>query len=144
MNRSWLSHDEDETMAAGREIAPLLPPDAVVHLVGDLGAGKTTLARAIATALGANPLEVSSPSFAIIHEYPLPDGPSIIHIDGYRLSGQLHEWEEIGIPEILRGEGIKLIEWPRHGFEAFGRHNVTIEIRMGGDESREIRMSSES
>jgi len=69
--RRWICPTEEETAAAGREIAGLLPPDAVVHLIGDLGAGKTFLARAIAAALGADPAEVASPSFAIVHEYPV-------------------------------------------------------------------------
>ena len=56
---------EAETEAAGREIAHILPPDAIVHLIGDLGAGKTFLARAIAAELGADPLDVASPTFAI-------------------------------------------------------------------------------
>ena len=86
---------------AGREIARTLAPDAVVHLVGDLGAGKTFLARAIAAELGADPHEVASPSFAIVHEYPRRGGAPIIHIDGYRLSENRREWLEIGIPELL-------------------------------------------
>src|SRR4051794_37700744 len=98
MPRTFVCSTESETAAAGREIARLLPRDATVHLIGDLGAGKTFLARAIATELGADPREVASPSFAIVHEYPLPAAAPIIHIDGYRLSENRREWLEIGIP----------------------------------------------
>jgi tRNA threonylcarbamoyladenosine biosynthesis protein TsaE len=136
---AFLCATEDETVAAGREIARTLPADATVHLIGDLGAGKTFLARAIATALGADPLEVSSPSFAIIHEYPLPDGPPIIHIDGYRLSESPREWMEIGIPEILAGSGVKLIEWPKQAFEQFEASHLEIQIEVRDDGSRVIR-----
>src|SRR6266571_1217875 len=131
MNRTFLCRTEAETEAAGREIARMLPRDAVVHLVGDLGAGKTFLARAIAAELGADPLEVASPSFAIIHEYPVPGRPPIIHIDGYRLSDSRREWLEIGIPEILAGPGVKLIEWPKEAFAEFedAHIEVTIEVR---------------
>ena len=101
-SRQWLCRSEEETAAAGREIARLLLPDAVVHLVGDLGAGKTFLARAMAAALGADPREVASPSFAIVHEYPVAAGAPVIHIDAYRLSGNRREWLEIGIPKIGR------------------------------------------
>jgi tRNA threonylcarbamoyl adenosine modification protein YjeE len=97
----YLAKTEDDTAAAAREIARSLPPDAVVHLVGDLGAGKTFMARVMAAELGADPREVASPSFAIVHEYPRPNGPPIIHIDGYRLSESRREWLEIGIPELL-------------------------------------------
>src|ERR1044072_8828629 len=101
--RHFVSPTEADTAAAGREIARMLPRDATVHLIGDLGAGKTFLVRAIATELGADPPEVAAPSFAIVHEYPITDGPPIILIDGYRLSESRREWLEIGIPELLAG-----------------------------------------
>jgi len=129
---------EDDTAAAGREIAKTLPPDAVVHLVGDLGAGKTFLVRAIATALGADPLEVASPSFAIVHEYPIPNGPPIIHIDGYRLSDRRREWLEIGIDDLLAGPGVKLIEWPKREFEQFEKSHIEITIKVEEDGTRKI------
>lgn len=132
---------EAETEQAGREIARSLAPDAVVHLVGDLGAGKTFLARAIASELGADPHEVASPSFAIVHEYPRPGAPPVIHIDGYRLSGSRREWLEIGIPEMLSGPGVKLIEWPKREFEEFEDAHVEITIRVRDDGTRDITLS---
>jgi len=134
----YICKSEDETVRAGREIARSLSPDAVVHLVGDLGAGKTFLARAIATELGADPMEVASPSFAIVHEYPLASGAPIIHIDGYRLSENRREWLEIGIDELLAGPGVKLIEWPKKEFEQFEDSHVEIAIRVRDDGAREI------
>jgi tRNA threonylcarbamoyladenosine biosynthesis protein TsaE len=136
--KSWLCRTEEETIAAGREIARLLPSDAVVHLVGDLGSGKTFLARAMAAELGADPREVASPSFAIVHEYPRPSGAPIVHIDGYRLSDNRREWLEIGIPELLATPGIKLIEWPKRAFEEFEDGHVEITIRVLDDGAREI------
>jgi tRNA threonylcarbamoyladenosine biosynthesis protein TsaE len=138
--RRWIARTEEETAATGRELARLLPRDAVVHLVGDLGAGKTFLARAIATELGADPLEVSSPSFAIVHEYPLPGGAPIIHIDGYRLSENRREWLEIGIPEMLAGPGVKLIEWPKDAFTEFEETHVEVRIEVGEDGARTITL----
>jgi tRNA threonylcarbamoyladenosine biosynthesis protein TsaE len=137
----FICKSEDETTAAGREIARSLPPNAVVHLSGDLGAGKTFLVRAIAAELGADPREVASPSFAIVHEYPLANGEPIIHIDGYRLSDKPREWLEIGIPEMLGGPGVKLIEWPKKEFEAYEEGHVDITIRVLDDGSREITVS---
>ena len=137
--KTFLCRDEAETAAAGRAIARELPRDAVVHLVGDLGAGKTFLARVIAAELGADPLEVASPSFAIVHEYPREQGgPPIVHIDGYRLSENRREWLEIGIPELLSGPGVKLIEWPKREFEAFEDAHVEVTIRVLDDGAREI------
>src|SRR3954466_365189 len=128
MPRTFVCSTESETAAAGREIARLLPRDATVHLIGDLGAGKTFLARAIATELGADPREVSSPSFAIVHEYPVANGAPIVHIDGHPLREQRREWLEIGIPELLAGPGVKLIEWPKEEFAAFEDGHVEIAI----------------
>lgn len=136
--KSYVCRTEAETAAAGREIARALSADAVVHLVGDLGAGKTFLARAIAEELGADPAEVASPSFAIVHEYPLRSRPPIIHIDGYRLSDRPREWMEIGIPEMLSEPGVKLIEWPKREFEQFEDSHVEIQIRVREDGAREI------
>jgi tRNA threonylcarbamoyladenosine biosynthesis protein TsaE len=136
--KQYLCRTEEETTAAGREIARSLPQDIVVHLAGDLGSGKTFLARAMAAELGADPREVASPSFAIVHEYPLPDGPPIIHIDGYRLSGNRREWLEIGIPELLAQPGVKLIEWPKREFEEFEDSHIEIALRVLEDGSREI------
>ncbi len=140
MTRTWIGRTEAETEAAAREIAHLLPDEAVVHLIGDLGSGKTFLVRAIAAELGADPLEVSSPSFAIVHEYPRPTGPPIIHIDGYRLSDKPREWMEIGIPELLAQPGLKLIEWPKREFEQFEDSHIEITIRAREDGAREISM----
>jgi tRNA threonylcarbamoyladenosine biosynthesis protein TsaE len=139
---TFLCRTEADSEAAGREIARTLPRDAVVHLVGDLGSGKTFLARAIATALGADPREVSSPSFAIVHEYPIANGAPIVHIDGYRLSENRREWLEIGIPELLGGPGVKLIEWPKEEFAAFEEGHVEVTIRVLEDGAREITLSS--
>ena len=137
---TWLCPSEADTIAAGREIARRLAPDATVHLIGDLGAGKTFLARAIAGELGADPLQVSSPSFAIVHEYPIPGGPPIVHIDGYRLSDRRREWLEIGIPEILAGPGVKLIEWPKRAFEEFEEGHVEVTIGVRDDGTREVEL----
>jgi tRNA threonylcarbamoyladenosine biosynthesis protein TsaE len=139
MTREFVAATEGDSEAAGREIARLLHRDATVHLVGDLGAGKTFLVRAIATELGANPLEVSSPSFAIVHEYPLAGGDPIIHIDGYRLSENRREWLEIGIPEMLAGPGLKLIEWPKREFDEFEEGHVEVTITVDDDGTRRIR-----
>ena len=138
--RTFRCPAEEDTLAAGREIAVMLGPDSVVHLTGDLGSGKTFLARSIAAALGADPRDVASPSFAIVHEYPIADKAPIIHIDGYRLSENRREWLEIGIDEILRGPGVKLIEWPKRQFEEFEDSHVEISISVAEDAAREIQV----
>ena len=136
--KQYICATESDSERAGREIAHALGRDATVHLIGDLGSGKTFLVRAIAAELGADPLEVASPSFAIVHEYPRAGAPPIIHIDGYRLSERPREWFEIGIPEMLSGPGVKLIEWPKREFAEFEDSHVEIAIHVRDDGTREI------
>ncbi|KPH66387.1 tRNA (adenosine(37)-N6)-threonylcarbamoyltransferase complex ATPase subunit type 1 TsaE [Novosphingobium sp. ST904] len=101
----------------GRAIAEQLRPDDVVALTGGLGAGKTTLARAIIAALGHEG-EVPSPSFAIVEVYdPAPPGQSgvrlpLVHADFYRLSHP-SEADEIGLDDYRQGAAL-LAEWPDH------------------------------
>ncbi len=141
MTRAFRSTSEEETAAFGRELAPQLPADGVVHVMGDLGAGKTSLIRAIASALGADPAEVASPSFAIVHEYPVEGKPAIVHIDGYRLSSHRREWLEIGIDELLGSPGLKFIEWPKQEFAEYGTKVAEIEVHVNEDESRTITIT---
>jgi tRNA threonylcarbamoyladenosine biosynthesis protein TsaE len=139
---SFTCRTEEETERAGEKIARLLSSSSLVTFEGDLGAGKTFLIRSIATALGAERDEVSSPTFAIIHEYPRAGAPAILHLDCYRLSENPREWEEIGIPDLLREPTIKLIEWPKDGFARYADTDVEVHIRVCEDESREITVNA--
>jgi tRNA threonylcarbamoyladenosine biosynthesis protein TsaE len=97
------------TEAFGKWLGDMLFPGAVIALVGQLGAGKTHLTRAVAEGLGVkNPAVVNSPTFVLIQEYParLP----IYHFDAYRLSGS-REFAELGVDEYFRGDGVCLVEW---------------------------------
>src|SRR5207302_6301782 len=97
------------TEAFGRRLATLLFPGAVVALVGQLGAGKTHLVRAVAQGLGvADSRVVTSPTFVLIQEYAarLP----IYHFDAYRLRGDA-EFAELGVNEYFAADGVCLIEW---------------------------------
>ena len=78
---------------------------------GDLGAGKTTLIKALVKALGSDD-SVSSPTFSLINEYKNQDGDTIYHLDLYRLKEE-NEAYDIGIEEILDSGGLKFIEWPQ-------------------------------
>ena len=138
--KRWISANEDETRAIGREIAAMLPDDALIYLSGDLGAGKTTLVRAIAEEVGCDPGEVASPSFALVHEYPRKGRASVVHVDGYRLSEHPHEWMEIGIDELLRAPGIKFVEWPKHQFDELADAWGVIRVRVEDDERRVIEL----
>ncbi len=109
MTRTLDIPDLAATETFGRRLGELLFPGAVVALVGQLGAGKTHLTRAVAEGLGVkNPAAVNSPTFVLIQEYParLP----IYHFDAYRLGGS-REFAELGVDEYFHGDGVCLVEW---------------------------------
>jgi tRNA threonylcarbamoyladenosine biosynthesis protein TsaE len=118
--------DLTATEIFGRRLGELLFPNAVVALIGPLGAGKTHLSRAIAEGLGiANPAAVTSPTFTLIHEYParLP----IFHFDAYRLNGP-GEFLDLGVDEYYTAGGVCLIEWADKVEAALPTERLTIRL----------------
>lgn len=122
---------EEETIALGERLAALLPRRAVVLLTGDLGAGKTTLAKGIVKGLGAaEPEEVSSPTFTLVHEY----GPRALHVDLYRLEEE-REAATLGLDELFEREAVVLVEWGERFPALMPDPRVEIRIEAGeGDE----------
>ena len=124
---------EEETIAFGEQLARELPERCVVLLIGNLGAGKTTLAKGIAKGLGAaEPEEVSSPTFTLIHEYG--DG-RVYHIDLYRLD-TAREAASLGLDEIFERNAIALIEWGERFPELMPVDRV--EITLAAEGSRRV------
>jgi tRNA threonylcarbamoyladenosine biosynthesis protein TsaE len=98
----------EETEALGAALGRTAPPGALLGLVGELGAGKTSLVRGLATGLGADPDRVHSPSFVIATEYP--GGRLLLHhVDLYRL--ETAEIDELSLRDILYGDGVAAVEW---------------------------------
>ena len=135
-SRTYPIADLDATVAFGRRLGALLFPNAVVALVGPLGAGKTHLARAIAEGLAvADPALVTSPTFVLIQEYParLP----IYHFDAYRLAGPA-EFLDLGAAEYFEAGGVCLIEWADRVAPALPRDRLEIELRPRDADRREF------
>jgi len=127
------THSEDETIELGRRIAASLPRRAVVLLIGNLGAGKTTLAKGIISGLCAATVEeVSSPTFALIHEYG-----RVYHIDLYRLE-RVEEVATLGLDEIFDRDAVVLIEWGERFPRLMPRERLEIRLRAGSEDSRTI------
>nr|WP_176085104.1 tRNA (adenosine(37)-N6)-threonylcarbamoyltransferase complex ATPase subunit type 1 TsaE [Martelella sp. HB161492] len=115
--------DEAATIAFGTRLAARLETGDCLLLDGDLGMGKSTLARALIRARADDQaLEVPSPTFTLVQAYETV--PPIFHFDLYRL-GDPSELVELGLDEAL-GEGISLIEWPERGAEELPRDAITI------------------
>jgi tRNA threonylcarbamoyladenosine biosynthesis protein TsaE len=133
------TESEEETIALGRRLARELPSKAVVLLIGNLGAGKTTLAKGIVEGLGtASPDEVSSPTFTLIHEYG--DSGRVFHIDLYRLDTE-QEVATLGLDEIFDREAIVLLEWGERFPQLLPTHRIEIRIDRLEDESRRFELT---
>ncbi len=102
------SASEGDTRTIARALGAVLSPGDVVALTGDLGAGKTVFCKGLGEALGVPPDRIVSPSFTIVTEHAgrMP----FRHVDVYRLSS-VREAEEIGLEEVLRGDGVCVVEW---------------------------------
>ena len=137
-SRIFHTQSEDETIAAGEKLAAELPPKTVVLLIGNLGAGKTTLAKGIVKGLGgAQPDEVSSPTFTLIHEY----SPSVYHIDLYRLDRE-DQVATLGLDEIFDRTAVVLIEWGERFLRLMPEERIEIRLRATEENSREIDVRS--
>jgi tRNA threonylcarbamoyladenosine biosynthesis protein TsaE len=134
--RVFNTSSEEETIALGERIAHELPRKAVVLLIGNLGAGKTTLAKGIARGLGAvAPEEVSSPTFTLIHEY----GDRLYHIDLYRLDTSA-QVATLGLDEIFDRDAIVLIEWGERFPDLMPAQRIEIRLQPEGEDGRRIEI----
>jgi tRNA threonylcarbamoyladenosine biosynthesis protein TsaE len=132
------TRSEEETIAFGEELARRLRPGAIVLLAGELGAGKTTLAKGIVKGLGAaDPDEVSSPTFTLIHEYG--DPVRVYHADLYRLDDP-GEAEALGLDELLDRDAVLLVEWGEKFPRLWPPGCVEIRIRRLAGDEREIEV----
>jgi len=129
------TRSEEETIELGRRIAATLPPRAVVLLIGNLGAGKTTLAKGIVAGLGvAPPEEVSSPTFTLIHEY---GGGRVYHVDLYRLD-RPEDVATIGLDEILDRDAVVLIEWGERFPRLMPENRIEVRLDTISNEYRQV------
>ena len=130
--------DEAATAELGARIAAALAPGDVVALSGELGAGKTALARAILRKLGVQG-HVPSPSFTLVQAYETP-GLLVHHFDFYRID-RASELSELGLEDALEG-GAVLIEWPERGMPAYlSADALKIGLEPIGETAREARIS---
>jgi tRNA threonylcarbamoyladenosine biosynthesis protein TsaE len=133
-SRTIHTQSEEETIALGEMLAREFPAKIVVLLIGNLGAGKTTIAKGIVKGLGAaHPDEVSSPTFTLIHEY----GPAVYHVDLYRLD-RAEQVASIGLDEIFERRAVVLVEWGERFPELMPEERVEITLRAVGGDEREI------
>ncbi|WP_172120366.1 tRNA (adenosine(37)-N6)-threonylcarbamoyltransferase complex ATPase subunit type 1 TsaE [Actinomyces faecalis] len=118
--------DADATRALGARLASFLRPGDLVMLSGGLGAGKTTLAQGVGSAMDVRG-RVSSPTFIIARVHPaLGDGPDLIHVDAYRLSS-LEEIDALDLDSSLQ-ESVTLVEWGEDKVEALSADRLEVVV----------------
>ena len=128
---------EEETIALGERLAGMLPARGVALLIGDLGAGKTTLAKGIVKGRGAaQPEEVSSPTYTLIHEY---GGGRVYHVDLYRLDDP-REAARLGLDDLFERDALTLVEWGERFPQLMPAGRTEIRIRAIQNEEREIQV----
>jgi len=139
--QEFTTHSSEETIALGRTLGELLAPPKLVLLRGDLGAGKTTLVKGIASAFqAASEEDVTSPTFTLVHEYRGPVA-NLFHIDLYRVD-TARQLETLGLDDLISANSILLIEWGEK-FARFERErDVEIVLDRVGENDRRIRIHS--
>ncbi len=128
----------DDTAALGRALAGALRAGDALALRGELGAGKTTLVRAIAQARGVDPALVASPTFVMVNEYPAaaPDEPAIVHVDAYRLGGE-DDLDALGWDRLADGSSVLIVEWADRIAGALPpNRTVWVTLAVTGESSR--------
>jgi tRNA threonylcarbamoyladenosine biosynthesis protein TsaE len=132
-SENWRTESEEQTIALGRELARHLK--GAVLLIGNLGAGKTTLTKGIVEGLGAAPADaVSSPTFTLVHQYG-----NVFHVDLYRLD-EAREVRTLGLEDLFAGGGIVLLEWAERFPELLPAERTEIRIRTLEGDAREIEL----
>ena len=132
MTVSFVVRDADEARLTrlARGFAPIVRNGATIHLHGDLGAGKTTFARALLQALGVGE-RVKSPTYSLIESYRVVE-LGIHHLDLYRIA-DVEELEWLGLPDLLEGRSLLLVEWPERGAGALPVPDLTLSLEHAGE-----------
>ncbi|MBS0192855.1 MAG: tRNA (adenosine(37)-N6)-threonylcarbamoyltransferase complex ATPase subunit type 1 TsaE [Proteobacteria bacterium] len=123
--------DAAATERLGAVLATTRPPRAVVYLHGDLGAGKSTLARALLRALGVTGT-IRSPTYTLIEPYRLPGGGEAVHMDLYRIAAP-DELDFLGLDTLAAQAVLWLVEWPERGRGALPEADLRIELVLQGE-----------
>ncbi len=134
-----MSHSSLHTERIGERLAKLARPGDVLALWGELGAGKTVLAKGVAAGLGLDAADVTSPTFIIEHEHYGGRMP-LFHLDLYRLEGA--DLGNTGWEEALESGGLTVIEWPDRLGDAVPQDRVDVRLGHIADTKRSVRLSA--
>ena len=139
-----ISKNVNETISLGEKIAKFLFKGSVITLNGDLGAGKTTFTKGIGKGLNIKE-EINSPTFNILKCYFNKNDLNMYHIDVYRLEDVPNENKNIGLEEVIEGDGVTLIEWDKFIKEFIDYDlSLNIEILINEDNTRKFIIESKN
>lgn len=134
-----MSVTQEELVNWGRRFGASAEPPLWVALAGELGAGKTTMARAICEGYGVDEL-VTSPTFTLLHEYA-GSRSSVFHMDLFRLGGPDELWA-LGWADLQRIDALVLVEWPERAGSLLPKPHVSIELRhVPGDPTHRLLLA---
>ncbi len=140
-SRQLETHSPEETIERGREIGRALKPPVLILLSGDLGAGKTTLTKGLASGLGAaGEDEVTSPTFTLVHQYGR--GPRVYHVDLYRVRDS-EDLETLGLEDLFSSSSAVIIEWAEKFTLRTGWPTVRIHLEHVSEDTRRISVSDD-
>jgi tRNA threonylcarbamoyladenosine biosynthesis protein TsaE len=140
--REIVTHSYEETIQAGREIGVGLKAPALILLSGDLGAGKTTLTKGIASGLGAaREEEVTSPTFTLVHKYE--GATRVYHVDLYRIVS-FADFETLGLEDVFSEPAVVIIEWSEKIELTSDWPTLRIHLEHVDEESRRITIAPAS
>jgi tRNA threonylcarbamoyladenosine biosynthesis protein TsaE len=145
---AWLDEAATQAFALALAKQPAIG-NAMIELIGDLGAGKTTFVRHLLSALGVQG-RIKSPTYAVVETYSLalpsdtdamPEPINISHFDFYRFNDP-REWEEAGFRDIFASQGLKLVEWPEKAGGYLPKPDLQMAIEVLNDESRVVTLNA--
>lgn len=134
----FISRSADQTRRIGVRLGENLDTEDIICLIGDLGAGKTTMVQGIVRGWGSSDA-VTSPTFVLVNNYRLPDGAVLNHLDAYRLENAL-EAEDLDL-EAMISAGPLLVEWADRILEALPETFLSIQMHWLADEQRRITLT---
>lgn len=134
----FTTHSPEETVGLGKKIGAMLKKGDVIAMQGTLAAGKTTITKGIAEALGIKD-NITSPTFCLISEYSgkMP----IYHMDVYRLGGA-EDFADLGTDDMIYGEGVCIIEWSEKIMSELPKKTIILKIEPQNDGSRIITIDN--
>ncbi|VAW31269.1 tRNA threonylcarbamoyladenosine biosynthesis protein TsaE [hydrothermal vent metagenome] len=137
----FISSSVEQTTRLGVRLGELLQIHDLICLAGELGAGKTALARGVGRGWGTG-LRVTSPTYTLVNEYPrLADGRILYHVDCYRLE-ETAAWQTVGLEDVLDGQGAVMVEWPERIEAILPNDRLWIALSYVSETRRKLRITA--